>query len=219
MADEEQGSEGLGDALGYLDDAVDTPTETKTDTPPSEDLEFVSDTDKKEVEQKPAEPEEVYDWQPSDDYKTQWDAKGEEGEKRYEEFKAYAKEKGLKGEVFKDLMTRYQAEISQVPKSVEAQLAKEWAKTTQDWHNQIKNDEEVGGEKYAESKRTALIAVKELGGKELADELLNTGFGNNPKIFKAFYRAGKMMSEKAFSTGKPVTPEKPYYEKIYNNEE
>lgn len=70
-----------------------------------------------------------------------------------------------------------------------------------EWANTAKADKELGGEKFAENLSVAKKAMDAFGTPELRVVLNKTGLGNHPELLRAFYRAGKQISEDAFMPG------------------
>lgn len=185
---------------------------------PAADGEKPADGGEEKAPEQP--PEEIkYEWEPPEEFKAQWAGKGEEGEKEYQAFQAYAKENGIKPEAFKGLMTKYASEITKVQTQVQQGLVKEWDETKKNWHQTILKDEEVGGQKYTDSKKHAALALKEFGTEGLAKELELTGFGHNPEIFKLLVRTGKAIGEGEFvrGTGAPAKQKRSIEEIFYDN--
>ncbi|UOF77454.1 putative protease [Caudoviricetes sp.] len=174
-------------------------------------------SEEKKVEEPSEYKEEDYVYEPEDEaLKAMWSAKGEEGEKQFAEFKAFAMEHKIKPDVMKKLIDRHLAQTSKVPEKVQADLASQWDKQVTEWHSAIQSDPEVGGDKYNYNKESAILAIHEFGGKELVQELRTTGFGNHPLLFKAFAKIGKSFREGSFVQGKPVKAEVPLYDRLYN---
>lgn len=63
------------------------------------------------------------------------------------------------------------------------------------WADEAKADKEFGGAKLDENLAVAAKAMKAFGSPELVNLLNETGFGNHPELIRAFYRAGKAISE------------------------
>ena len=157
----------------------------------------------------------AYDWNPPEEFKANWDSLGEDGKKEFDDFKSFANQHGIKPEAFNGLMDKYMAQSQKISQGHEKSLAGQWTETLQGWHKSIKDDKEVGGAKYGESLKIAGAAILELGGNELKQELSQTGFGNNPHLFKALVRAGNMLKEGAFVKGGVVKAPTELYEKLY----
>jgi len=64
-----------------------------------------------------------------------------------------------------------------------------------EWTDAVKSDKELGGDKLEENRGIAKAALEKFGTPELATLLEKTGLGDNPEIIRAFFRAGKAISE------------------------
>lgn len=80
-------------------------------------------------------------------------------------------------------------------------------KLVESWVEQVKTDPEIGGDKLGENLAVARKAMDTFGTPELKDVLNSTGMGNHPAVIKAFYKAGKAISEDKFVAGSPKGPE------------
>lgn len=67
-----------------------------------------------------------------------------------------------------------------------------------EWVGQTKTDAEFGGDKLAENLAVAQKAFAAFGTPALKSLLDKTGLGDHPEIVRAFYRAGKTLSEDNF---------------------
>jgi hypothetical protein len=119
-------------------------------------------------------------------------------EKGASEFKALAKELKLPAESAKKL-----AELA-----ANRARAQHEAHTTlvTGWAEQVKADKEIGGDKLPETLAVAKKAIDQFGSPELKDLLNSTGLGNHPEVVKAFYKAGKAISEDTFVRGAAKGP-------------
>lgn len=77
-------------------------------------------------------------------------------------------------------------------------------KVRTEWVTASKSDKEFGGDKLPENLSVAKKALDKFGTPELRKLLEDTGLGNHPEIIRAFYRAGKGISEDAFVVGSRV---------------
>ena len=77
------------------------------------------------------------------------------------------------------------------------------AKLVESWVEQVKTDNEIGGDKLAENLGVARKALEAFGTPELRDVLNATGLGNHPEVIRAFYKVGKAISEDRFVGGAP----------------
>jgi len=133
------------------------------------------------------------------------------------EFKTVAKELGLKQEnaqkvfdVGVKLMQRWEAKQAEVMKA-----------TNEAWIESTKTDKEFGGETLNENLAVAKKALDTFGTPELRTLLNQSGLGNHPEIIRAFYRAGKAISEDRFVSGNrgpAKTGERDYAKSLYPNQ-
>jgi hypothetical protein len=89
------------------------------------------------------------------------------------------------------------------------------ATMVESWVETVKTDKEIGGDKLQENLAVARKALDAFGTPELRDVLNATGLGNHPEIIKAFYKAGKAISEDKFVTGSPKGPETDIAKKLF----
>lgn len=66
------------------------------------------------------------------------------------------------------------------------------------WLEASKSDKEFGGDKLKENLSVAKKALDKFGTPELRALLDESGLGSHPEIVRAFYRAGKAISEDSF---------------------
>lgn len=114
------------------------------------------------------------------------------------EFKALAKELKLQPEAAKKLAD-LAASRARAQHEAHAALIESWAES-------VKTDKEIGGEKLAENLAVAKRAVDTFGSPALKELLNQTGLGNHPEVVKAFFKAGKAISEDGFVRGAPKAP-------------
>lgn len=119
-----------------------------------------------------------------------------------EEFKGLAKELGLK-----------QADAQKVadlgPKLMQkwqAQQAEALSTTVAQWADDTRTDKEIGGDKLDENLAVSRKALDTFGTPELKTLLNESGLGNHPEIIRAFYRAGKAISEDTHVRGNGTSP-------------
>ncbi|CAB4131906.1 putative protease [uncultured Caudovirales phage] len=74
------------------------------------------------------------------------------------------------------------------------------------WKEASTSDKEFGGEKLNENLAVAKKALDTFGTPELSKLLRESGIGNHPEIIRAFYRAGKAISEDSFVAGAQGKP-------------
>lgn len=70
-----------------------------------------------------------------------------------------------------------------------------------EWAESARTDKEFGGNKLTENLAVAKKALDQFGTPELRALLNESGLGNHPEIIRAFYRAGKAISEDGFVSG------------------
>jgi len=112
-----------------------------------------------------------------------------------DEFTAVAKELKLDQESVK--------KITDVAVKMTQRQADNQVKLVETWVEQVKTDKEIGGDKLSENLAVARKALETFGTPELRDVLNMTGMGNHPEVIRAFYKAGKAISEDRFVQGNP----------------
>jgi hypothetical protein len=80
------------------------------------------------------------------------------------------------------------------PKIASAQM-EQIQKVQGEWEASAKVDKEFGGEKLQENLAVAKKAIETFGTPELKTLLNESGLGNHPEVIRAFYRAGRAISE------------------------
>lgn len=112
-----------------------------------------------------------------------------------DEFGTIAKEMGL---------TQEQAQkVADVGAKMAQRQAEQHAQLVESWVTQVKTDKEIGGDKLDENLGVARKAMDAFGSPELKDLLNSSGLGNHPAVIKAFFKAGKAISEDGFVKGAP----------------
>ncbi len=71
-----------------------------------------------------------------------------------------------------------------------------------EWAETAKNDKEFGGKSLPENLSVAKKALNAFGTPELRAFLEETGLGNHPEIIRAFYRAGRAISDDSHVGGR-----------------
>jgi len=85
--------------------------------------------------------------------------------------------------------------------ALQEQQVEQFTAVRNEWAQSSKNDKEFGGDALDESLATAKKAMDTFGTPELTELLNTSGLGNHPEIIRAFYRAGKVISEDTFVGG------------------
>ena len=106
-------------------------------------------------------------------------------------FSEFAKEVGLSQEAAQKM-------IDKMAPAMQARQAEAFQATRESWGESSKADKEFGGEKLTENLAVAKKAMDAFGTPELRTLLNESGLGNHPEIIRAFYRAGKQISEDRF---------------------
>lgn len=115
-----------------------------------------------------------------------------------DEFTAIAKELKLPKDAAKKLVD---LEVKRVQGQREQHTA-----LVESWAESVKADKEIGGDKLNENLAVARKAIEAFGTPELKELLNSTGLGNHPEVVKAFFKAGKAISEDGFVRGAPKSP-------------
>lgn len=110
-----------------------------------------------------------------------------------EEFKTVAKELNLSQEQAQRLIDLDMKRLQSSDNALQQASA--------EWSESAKSDKEFGGDKLSENISLAKKALDTFGTPELRNLLEETGLGNHPEIIRAFYRAGKAISEDGFVAG------------------
>lgn len=111
-----------------------------------------------------------------------------------EEFTAVAKEMKL---------TQDQAQkFAEIAAGIQQRGKEAHASAVTSWTEATKTDKEFGGDKLQENLAIAKQAIDRFGTPELKDVLNASGLGNHPEFVRAFYRAGKLLSEDAVHSGR-----------------
>lgn len=71
-------------------------------------------------------------------------------------------------------------------------------KQSQAWADEVKNDPDIGGERYQASVETAVKVIQAFGDPTLTGLLNDSGLGNHPALVKFCHRIGKAISEDKF---------------------
>ena len=95
--------------------------------------------------------------------------------------------------------------------------AESHAKLVESWVEQVKADKEIGGDKFDENLGIAKKALDTFGTPELKDVLHASGLGNHPEVIRAFYKAGKAISDDSFVKGSPKGAETDPAKKLFPN--
>lgn len=85
------------------------------------------------------------------------------------------------------------------------------------WLEEVKNDPELGGDKFNETSVLASRAYKQLASPAMQKIVKDAGLGNHPEFVRMMAKAGRMMAEDTMHIGRSgaVAREKPREEKMY----
>ena len=112
--------------------------------------------------------------------------------------------------------------LNKMGPALQAQQVEAIKQVQTQWVADSQADKEFGGEKLTENLAVAKKALDQFGSPELRTLLNATGLGNNPEIIRAFYRAGKAISEDSFvggSKGQPKSGSRDYAKELYPNQQ
>jgi len=116
---------------------------------------------------------------------------GVEGGQLFDDFKAFAKESGFKGEHAQklvDLYANHQKSVAQRDAEAFAQQRSEWLKT-------IETDKELGGANLEKTGGVVSRALERFATPELKSFLDQSGFGSHPEMVRFFHAVGQAMKE------------------------
>ena len=108
------------------------------------------------------------------------------------------------GEVARELDLSQEAAqkvLDKVAPALAEQQTKHIQEVTTQWREASLSDKEFGGEKLSENLAVAKKALDSFGTPELRELLEKSGLGSHPEMIRAFYRAGKAISEDTFVAG------------------
>lgn len=119
------------------------------------------------------------------------------------EFEAVAKELKLNKESAQKIVDIAVKHFGSEGEKVLNDQAAQWKEVNTKWVEQVKADKDFGGTKFEESRAHVTRALIKFAGPDIAEvnKVLNTGWGNNPALFKMFARIGKAMAEDKFVDG------------------
>lgn len=113
------------------------------------------------------------------------------------EFKTFASENKLNqdsAQKMVDMGVKLQAKFADTIKT-------NIEKTQAQWLSETEADKEIGGDKLKENVAVANKALGAFGTPALIQLLKDTGLANHPEVIRAFYKAGKTISEDNLVTG------------------
>lgn len=111
-----------------------------------------------------------------------------------EQFSEVAKELKLTQEGAQKVIDKLSNAIAEKQANTLKAAADEWVKS-------VNADKEIGGDKLNENLSVAKKALEAFGTPELRALLNESGLGNHPEIIRAFFKAGKAISEDRYVPG------------------
>lgn len=102
-----------------------------------------------------------------------------------------AKELGLTNEQAQKLVDSQNDAV----RNYQQQAEENWKQQIDSWSEAVKNDKEMGGEKFDETVSLAQSAIEKFAPAEFKDALNESGYGNHPELVRTFARIGKWIGE------------------------
>jgi hypothetical protein len=106
-------------------------------------------------------------------------------------FSEFAKDAGLNQETAQAMLSKLAPAMQERQAQAQAEIKAQWTEST-------KADKEIGGVQLDQNLKVAMKALKAFGTPELQTLLNESGLGDHPELIRAFYRAGKTISEDSF---------------------
>ncbi|MFI9652834.1 hypothetical protein [Guyparkeria halopsychrophila] len=178
-----EGQQPTGDEQGGKDDAATVESDQGGDKAEGEEGEG---KDGKKDDEKSEGPPEQYEFEAPEGV--------EYDDKVIEAYSETARELGLSQEDAQKLLDGVTPVMNQ-------RTAERLDAARAEWTESAQKDEEFGGEKLQENLAVAKTALDQFGTPELQSLLNESGLGSHPEMIRAFYRAGKAMSEDQFVNG------------------
>lgn len=152
----------------------------------------------------PATAKQASDGKPSSEQKPEEGIKAPEGlnPKVLSTYTSVAKELGIATKDAQTLLDKLLPVMQQGHTEALETVQREWGEA-------LKADPEIGGAKLDASIAAARKAVETFGGAELQELLQVTGLQSHPAVVRAFYRAGKSISEDSVVPGEKTPGGKP----------
>lgn len=126
-----------------------------------------------------------------------------------DEFKAIAKEAGLKPE--------HAQKVADVAVKMQQRQAEAHAAQVESWIESVKSDKEIGGDKLEANLVIAKKAIDQFGSPALVQLLNDSGLGNHPEVIKMALKVGKQISQDGFVPGAPKGAETDPAKRLFPN--
>jgi len=112
----------------------------------------------------------------------------------FESFKGLATELGISSEAAQKLLDLQTTMETKRADAYQAAMEQQ----TQRWADEIRNDKDLGGERFEQTQATAIKAIEKFGSPELRTLLNESGLGNHPELVKFCHRIGLSLTEDNF---------------------
>lgn len=116
-------------------------------------------------------------------------------------FTEIAREFDLNQEQAQRLIDLESERMTELQQEQEQAQEEAWQSQVEQWAEETRTDEEVGGDKLDAATGTAKRVLDKFGTPELKKVLKQTGTGNHPEFVRVFARIGKVLSEDQLVTG------------------
>ena len=197
MADDTTNTGAPADAVAAPTTTADTTATTSTTSPPVTDGQTAAasapapeatstTTEATAPESKPAAPE-TYDLKLPEGSLLSADA--------VQEVEARARAAGLSNEHAQMLLNERESALAAHAEKLQAEHDQRWQK---EWPEAIKNDPEMGGEKYEATVRNAQKVMGRFASPALKEALTASGYGNHPEMVRMMSSIAKVISEDVF---------------------
>jgi len=116
-------------------------------------------------------------------------------------FKEWAKANDVSQAAAQEMVDNQVAHDQRVAKDGEEAQEAKTVKQNKEWVQAQKDHPEYGGADHADNVQHARVAVNELGGQELRDAISEAGVGEQPVLWAAFVKLGKLMADDTIDLG------------------
>lgn len=114
-----------------------------------------------------------------------------------DEVSAYAREKGLSNDQAQEVLNQRHGFYGKFEQRAKDTLTK----AHQGWRDAVMKDPELGGDKFDETAKLAMLPVEKFMSPKLREMLRETGYGDHPELVRFLRNIGKAMSEDSGLTG------------------
>lgn len=127
---------------------------------------------------------------------------------------------GVMNDQTMDPVTRAQALVdlqAEAAKEASEKNAELWRDTQEQWVNEVRNDKDIGGEKFQSTIDRVSKLVDQYGSEELRDVFALTGAGNNVHVIKFLNKIAAVLTEGGPVAGSPGSQARTAAEILYPN--